>query len=179
MTTSTKPLRRFEDFAGLRVRVIAAPIFVDLFKALGAAPVPLDANELYTSLQTHLVDAQEGPLISIEGFKIYEVQKYMSLTNHIWGGEWIAMNGDAWKALPADLQSILERNVESYVRAERRLTAAFDRSLADKLARQGLAVNAVDVASIRRQLGGYYARWKNEFGAEAWGLLEAKVGKLV
>lgn len=178
VTSATKPIRTADDLANLRIRVIAAPIFVDLFKTLGASPVPLDSNELYVSLQTRLVDGQENGLPGIEGFRVYEVQRYLSLTNHIWSGEWLTANVDSWNALPSDIQTIVNRNAQKYILLERRDATELNASLLDKLHRQGLAVNTADAASMRARLAPYYARWKNEFGATAWGLLEESAGKL-
>ena len=99
MTSSTKPIRRADDLAGFKVRVQPAPIYVDMFKSLSASPVPIDGNELYTALQTHVVDGQENTFPIIELFKVYEVQKYLSITNHSWGGSWLGTNADAVERL--------------------------------------------------------------------------------
>ena len=178
MTTSTKPVRTIDDFAGLKVRTVSAPIFVGLFKALGAAPVPLEANELYVALQTHIADAQETPLQAIETYRLYEVQKYLSVTNHIWAGDWLAMNAQAFARLPSEAQASLERNARKYLLLERTDSQVFTASLADKLQRQGLAFNTTDLTGIRARLGPYYATWRSEFGPTAWGLLEDAAGKL-
>ena len=176
ITSSIKPIRTADDFVGFKVRVIPAPIFVDLFKTLGASPLAIDANETYTALQTHLADGEETGLVGIEGFRYYEVQKYLSLTNHIWGGQWLSANLATWNALPADLQEIAKRNAVKYALLVRRDSYLMAGALTDKLHRQGLAVNVADTAGMRARLGPYYAHWKSEFGAAAWGLLEASVG---
>ena len=178
ITTSTKPIQSADDFVGLKIRTQPAPIYVDLFKAFGASPVPIDPNELYTSLQTRIVDAQENPLVAIEGFRIYEVQRYLSMTNHLWAGETLIANPSAISALPSDLQATLKRNVAKAVMNERRGIRAQQASLLDKLRRQGLNVNTPDRVSMRARLGSYYTRWKNELGNTVWGLLEEAAGKL-
>ena len=78
-----------EDLKGYRIRVPVSPIFTSLFKALGANPTSINFNELYTALQTRLVDGQENGLVAIESGKLYEVQKYVSETNHIWDPFWL------------------------------------------------------------------------------------------
>ncbi len=178
VTSSVKPIKTVDDFSGLRMRTPPAPIFVDLFKTLGASPTPIDIGELYVALQTHVVDAQETPLSSIETLRYFEVQKYLSITNHIWTGNWLAANGDAWNALPPDIQAVVKRNVAQATRLERNDMTLLNAALADKLQRQGLAFNTADVASMRARLAPYYAHWKNEFGPTAWALLENEVGKL-
>ena len=114
VTSSTKPIHRVDDFAGFKIRVLPAAIFVDLFKLLGAAPVPIDGSEMYVAMQTHIVDGQDSPLATIESFRLFEVQKYISITNHIWGGYWIAANAEAWNALPDDIRGIVSRNLLKY-----------------------------------------------------------------
>jgi tripartite ATP-independent transporter DctP family solute receptor len=178
VTSSLRPIRAVGDFAGTKIRVPSSPIYVEMFRALGASPVALDTTELYTALQTRIVDAQETPLTVIESYRLSEVQKYLSLTSHGWGGLWLVGNLEAWNALPPDIQDIVKRNEAKYALLERRDVAAQVNSLANKLAREGFAVNQADTSGMRARLGPYYARWKNEFGSTAWGLLEAVTGKL-
>ena len=89
-----------KDMDGLKIRVPVSPLSISMFKALGAAPASLQFSEVYSALQTKIVDAQENPLPIIQVAKLYEVQKYCSLTNHIWDGFWFIANGRAWEALP-------------------------------------------------------------------------------
>ena len=76
ITTSPKPINMPDDLAGLKIRVPPTPISLSLFQDLGAAPVTLNVAELYTALQTRIVDGQENPLGNIETLKLYQVQKY-------------------------------------------------------------------------------------------------------
>ena len=90
ITTSTKPIRTADDLVGLKIRTPVAPSLVTLFKTLKAAPLSMQFTEVYSALQTHIADAQENPLTLIKVTKLYEVQKYCSLTNHVWDGHWCA-----------------------------------------------------------------------------------------
>jgi len=99
---------------------------------------------MYVAMQTHIVDGQDSPLATIESFRLFEVQKYISITNHIWGGYWIAANAEAWNALPDDIRGIVSRNFLKYVMLERRDIHILNVSLADKLRRQGMAFNDAD-----------------------------------
>jgi TRAP-type transport system periplasmic protein len=81
-------------------------VVISLFKALGASPTPINFGEVYSALQTGLVDGQENPLILIDTAKLYVVQKYCSMTNHIWVGLQASFNPAAWKRLPPDLQAM-------------------------------------------------------------------------
>ena len=78
---------------GLKIRVPVSPLSISMFKGLGASPTSLQFSEVYSALQTKIVDAQENPLPIIQVAKLYEVQKYCSLTNHIWDGFWFIANG--------------------------------------------------------------------------------------
>jgi len=178
VTTSTKPIKTADDFVGVKIRVPASAIVVELFKTLGAQPVALDGGAIYTGLQTRLVDAQENSVSIIESYRLYEVQSYLSLTNHRWGGLTMAMNGDAWNALGPDIQPVVRRNAIKYANLSNNDTRLLNDSLADKLRRQGLAFNSADTGTMRARLGPYYARWKKELGSTAWDMLEASVGKL-
>ena len=84
VTTSTKPVKTPDDLKGMKLRVPAAPMLSSLFTALGASPTPINFNEVYSALQTKLVEGQENPLAIISSARLYEVQKYCRLTNHVW-----------------------------------------------------------------------------------------------
>jgi len=180
ITTSTKPIHNVGDLAGLKIRVSPGKIRIDTFQSLGASPTPISLNELYTSLQTHVVDAQENPLILIEQQKFYEVQKYVSLSNHIWSGYWSLMNEDAWKKLPADVQAVMTREMNAAALRARHDNTILSGSVADKLRRRGMKFNDVDIPSFKAKLSDakYYQRWKAEFGDKAWTALEKYANKL-
>jgi tripartite ATP-independent transporter DctP family solute receptor len=177
ITSGTKPIRTADDLAGFKIRTPPARIALDLFKTLGAAPTPVAFGEVYTSLQTHVVDGQETPYAVIASAHFYEVQKYLSVSNHMWTCFWNIANQDAWNALPADVRAVVERNMAKATRLAMGDIERSDRAVADKLRRTGLTFEQVDVASMRARLGPYYARWKAEFPA-AWALLEKYTGRL-
>ncbi len=114
----------------------------------------------------------------VEVNRLYEVQTYLSLTNHIWSGFNLLANAEAWRRLPPEVQAVVERQAAEHARRQRQETDAMNRALVEGLARHGMIVNDADVGSFRRQLGGFYARWKREFGPGAWRLLEGHVGPL-
>ncbi len=178
ITTSTKPVRDAADLAGMKLRTPPGALWVDLFRTLGAAPAPIAGAELYTALQTRVVDGQENALAAIEATRIYEVQRYLALTNHMWAGYWMLASGEAWNALPPDVRAIVQRENARFALRQRRDVALLNDSLADKLQRRGLAFNAADRASFRARLAPFYAKWKGEFGSRAWSLLEASAGRL-
>jgi len=179
-TTSPHPIRNAADLQGLKLRVSPGKLRVDSFRSMGAAVTPIPPNELYTALQTHLVDGQETGILLIEAQRFYEVQRYCSLSNHMWSGYWNLLNLDKWNSLPPKLQEILRRNMNLSALKERRDTELLTGATIDKLRRQGMAINKVDVESFKAKLSaaGYYPRWKKEFGDDAWAALEKYAGKL-
>ena len=177
--SSSHPIRTADDMKGFKIRVPAIKIFFDLFKELGASPVALDLNELYTGLQTRIVDGEALPLTTIETSRLYEVNKYISLTNQLWSSLWVIANGDVWKALPRDLRTIVEHNNTKYGLLQRRDIRLLGSSIADKLTRQGIVVNRVDQASFRSRLSNYYQYWSGVFGTAEWNLLEQALGRRI
>ncbi len=178
VTTGTKAIKVADDLAGLKIRTAVSKVWIDLFTALGAAPTPIDGAALYTSLQTHVVDGQETPLAVIEADHVYEVQKYLSLTNHMWSNFWFIANADAYNALPPDLQKILDKNMDAAADLQRKDMLGLTQSLIAKLTGQGMIVNTTDPNNFRAKLKGFYAQYKTQFGATQWDLLEKYTGKL-
>jgi TRAP-type transport system periplasmic protein len=177
VSSSARPIREPGDLRGLKIRVVETKILVDLFKALGASPTPMGSSELYSALQTKVVDGTSAPLVTLESARWYEAQKYISLTNHSWSGLISIANESAWKSLPADLQGVIERNNGKYSALARANTKALNQSMAAKLTSQGLLINAVDQAPFRALLKPYYSSWAGAFGPAQWGLLETALGK--
>ncbi len=177
ITSSSHPIRTADDMNGFKIRVVESRLVVDLFRTLGANPTPLSFAELYTALQTKIVDGCDLPLNTIESGRIFEVQKYLSLTNHTWSGLWALANGDTWKSLTPDLQAIVERNNTKFALLERRDSTLLGASIADKLQRRGLGVTHPDRATFEAKLGPYYQRCRDVFGAPAWTLLQNAIGR--
>lgn len=179
ITTSTKPIRSVADMDGLKIRTPPSKIWVDMFKELGAAPTPIAASEMYTALQTHVVDAQENPFTILETYRLFEVQKYVSVTNHMWSNFWIVANADAFRSLPAELQTILREEIDAKAITNRREMELSNASLAEKMGRvYRMQINRVETAPFRAKLKPFYAKEKADFGPEAWALLEKSVGSL-
>jgi TRAP-type transport system periplasmic protein len=180
-TSSTKPIKAPEDLAGFKIRVPVSPLWTSMYEALGASPASINFSEVYTALQTKVVEGQENPLAIIQTAKLYEVQKYCSLTNHMWDGFWFLANQDRWEAIPADMREIVAKHINAAGLEERKDTEKLNASLTDKLKSEGMEINTVDTAAFRDKLrsAGFYSNWRDKYGPEAWGLLEKSVGKLV
>jgi tripartite ATP-independent transporter DctP family solute receptor len=179
-TTSTKPIVTPDDFKGMKLRVPVSPLWTSMFKALDAAPTSINFNEVYSALQTKIVDGQENPLAIISTAKLYEVQKYCSLTNHMWDGFWFLANQRAWQALPEDVRGIVAKNINTAGLKEREDVAELNATLQKSLAAKGLVFNQPDPAPFRDKLraAGFYSEWRTKYGDDAWGILEKSTGKL-
>lgn len=178
-TTSSKPIDTAADLTDLKIRVPVSPMGISMFKSLGASPTSLQFSEVYTALQTKIVDAQENPLAIVQTAKLYEVQKYCSKTNHSWDGYHFVFNGRSWDALPDDLKLIIERAFNEAGMLQRDDVAKLNGTLEADLAAKGMVLNKAEPDSFRAQLqkSGFYKEWKTKFGNETWALLEESAGK--
>ena len=180
VTSSTRPIRTPDDMTGFKIRVPASPILTSLFQALGAGPTPINFNELYSALQTKLVEGQENPLPIISTAKLNEVQQYCSVTNHVWDGYWILANRRAMQRLPGDVQEIVVREFTQAGRAERADIARLSDTLREDLVAKGLKFVEPDRDAFRAKLkaSSFYRDWRAKFGDEGWRLLEDASGAL-
>jgi len=179
-TSSTRPINGPDDFKGFKIRVPVSPLWTSMFKAFDAAPASINFSEVYSALQTKIVEGQENPLAIISTAKLYEVQKYCSLTNHMWDGFWFLANRRAWEKLPENIRTIVAKNINAAAVNERADVAKLNAGLQQELAGKGLTFNQLKVEPFREKLrtAGFYAEWKGKYGDQAWGLLEEAVGKL-
>lgn len=180
ITTSTRSITRAEDLRGLKIRIPVAPIAMSMFKAFEAAPTSINIVELYTSLQTKIVEGQENPLSVVSLFKLNEVQKYCSITNHQWDGFWCVANRRAWERFPEALRTIVAKHLDAAAVAQRSDIYDLNTGLQKELSTKGMTFNTPATDGFREKLrnSNYYAEWQGKFGAEAWGIFERAVGKL-
>ncbi|GGF27651.1 ABC transporter substrate-binding protein [Aliidongia dinghuensis] len=180
ITSASKPILKPEDLAGFKIRVPVSPLWTSMFKAFGSAPASINFSEVYSALQTKIVEGQENPLAIIESGKLYEVQKYCSMTNHMWDGFHFLANAEAFKALPKNLQDLVQENFNKSAVDERADVAKLNASLREELTGKGLTFADPDPEPFRAALkkAGFYAEWKQKYGEEAWALLEKNVGSL-
>jgi TRAP-type transport system periplasmic protein len=179
-TSSTKPINAPDDLKGFKIRVPVSPLWTSMYKAFESAPTSINFNEVYTALQTKVVDGQENPLAIISTAKLNEVQKYCSLTNHMWDGFWFLANRRAWERLPEDVRAIVAKHVNAAGVKEREDVAKLNGNLQQELAAKGMVFNQPDPGPFRDKLrkAGFYSEWKGKYGDEAWALLERAVGTL-
>ncbi len=180
ITSSTKPIREPADLAGFKIRVPISPLWTSMFQAFGASPISINFSEVYSALQTKIAEGQENPLSLIAIAKLYEVQKYVSMTSHMWDGFWMLANQQSFESMPKNLQDIVVERLNRSALDERTDVAKLNDTVAADLKIKGLTFVEVDKAAFRAALkqARFYTEWRTKYGDAAWGLLEGAVGSL-
>ncbi|MGU3496201.1 TRAP transporter substrate-binding protein [Xanthobacteraceae bacterium A53D] len=180
VTSSSRKIVTPADLAGFKIRVPVAPLLTSLFQALGASPSPINFNEVYTALQTKIVEGQENALPLIYTTKLYEVQNSLSMTDHVWDGFWIIGNRRAFAGMPADLRDIVFAELDRSAIEQRADVVKLSATLRTDLTAKGMTFVDVDKSAFRGALQktSFYKDWRGKFGDEAWKKLEAVVGPL-
>src|SRR6201996_4671348 len=179
-TSSSRQINSVDDLRGFKIRVPVTALLTSLFSGLGALPSSISVSELYSALQTHIVEGQENPLAQISTNKFYEVQKYCALSNHCWSGYWIIGNRRTMLTLPPDLMELVNTSFDAAALKERADLVEMDAKLQAELTGQGMVFNRPDPVQFRASLvkAGFYAQWQKTYGEEAWAQLEKFTGKL-
>ena len=169
---NVRPVNTPADLSGQKIRVAIGALYVSLFQALGASPVSLNFTELYSSLQTKVVDGTENPLQIFITFKLYEVLKYCSLTSHMWDGQWLVGNARTWSRLPPEIQAIVEEEFNAAALRQRADIREIDSHARADLTAKGMVINDLNTAPFREKLvqAGFYRQWKAKFDPQAWNL---------
>lgn len=180
ITTSKGPINNPVDFSGIKVRSPNMPIFISLFEGLGASPVAIPFGETYSALQTKIADAQGQALSVMYSAKLYEVQKYLSLTRHIWTDIMLVANARNFAKLPASVQDTITKHINAAALVQRRENVKSEEPILADLKAKGLIINETKPEPFRERLNksDYYPNWKKKIGDEAWSSLEKVVGKL-
>lgn len=181
ITSGTRPIKEANDLKNFKIRVPSSPINTSLFRSLGASPTVINLGDAYTALQTKVVDGQENPLVTIYTSRFFEVQKYCSLSNHIWDAFIPVANLQIWSSLPRDVQTVIAKNLNETALIQREEVKASTSATEKALEAAGLAFNVVDPKTFREalQAGKFYETWRSRYGAEAWAMLEKYSGSLI
>lgn len=165
-TNNKKAIEKPEDLKGMKLRTPDNKMTISIFKALGANPAPLAYSELYMALSQGVFDGQENPVVNIHASKLYEVQKYISITNHKYEGKPFLVSEKTWKNLPEDVQEVLSEGAKIYAVENRKLFAEQNDKLLAELEENGMAVNKPDLEPFRAATKSVYDEWKEVFGEE-------------
>ncbi len=178
--SGTKPLDTPEALQGFKIRVPVSPLWTSVFQTLGASPVSINFSEVYSALQTKLVDGFETTLVGLETSRFYEVQKYVSMVNYLWDNYFFLVNQRNWDKLPPDMQKIVSDNFAKSGLDQRADTERLNGSLRSTLEKRGMVFSDPNPEPLRLALqkGKFYETWRAKFGEEAWALLEKYTGKL-
>ncbi|MFL6649298.1 MAG: TRAP transporter substrate-binding protein [Sulfurifustaceae bacterium] len=144
ITNSKRPIRLPQDLQGIKLRVPEGKWRVKMFQAYGANPSPMKLSEVFVALQTGVMDGEENPLTQIYSSKFQEVQKYLSLSGHVYTPAYLTAGKRRWDSLPADVRKILEDTAKETQAFVYQSAAKFDDELLGKLKAAGMQVNDVD-----------------------------------
>ena len=181
LTTSKKPITKAEDIAGLKIRVIQSPIYIDMFNALGANAVPMPFPELYTAMEQKAVDGQENPFSTILSSKFAEVQKHLTITRHMYNPQAVIVSKKFWDSLnPADQKAVTEAMAEATT-----FQRSVSRSQADvaleELKKAGMQVtefSPAEVDKLRAKVKPVVEKHSDKVGAETVQEVYATLAKL-
>ncbi len=181
LTNSKRPVTKLEDLEGIKLRVMQNNIYLDSFKLLGANAVPMPFSELFSALETKTVDGQENPYNTILSSKFYEVQKYVSATNHVYS-PWIVMASKKWwDGLSKDEQKVLMDAAVASREFERKDTREEAQNAVKELQAKGMAFNKLapsEVVRIRDKLTHVNATIATNVGMDLWNEAQAELVKI-
>jgi tripartite ATP-independent transporter DctP family solute receptor len=178
ITNDVRPIVTADDFRGLKIRTPGGEFAAEFFRTLGADAGMVPFSGLYEALKEKTFDGQSDPLGVVQSLRLYEVQRYLSLTAHWWTGFTLLAGAAAWRRLPAEIQAVIEHHAERCALLQRADIEAVNAAGERVLAGRGMLVNRADAAGIKARLGDFYARWQARFDPAAWRLLGEAAGGL-
>lgn len=176
VSNNTRPITKPEDLPGIKLRTPPDPITLDIFNSLGANPAPLAFSELYIALQQGVFDGQENPLMNIYSSKLYEVQKYISLTGHKYETTPLLASKMLWNQLSSDDQKAVQAAAAEAGKLNREMSLAADADLRAKLIDAGVLINEVEQAPFMEKTKPVYDKWSEQY-PDLIKLLVAEAGK--
>ncbi len=148
ITNNKRPIVKPDDLKGIKLRTPESSVRMQTFKTFGANPVPMPFTELFGALQQGIVDGQENPLLTSYQASFFEVQKYLSITNHVYSAVHLLVNKKLFDSMPADLQKIMVDAGQEVAVFTRKLGEEGDKTLADEFKKKGVQVNVADIKSF-------------------------------
>jgi tripartite ATP-independent transporter DctP family solute receptor len=162
ITNNKKPINTPDDLQGIKLRVPEGKWRVKMFQAYGANPSPMKFSEVFTALQTGVMDGQENPFTQIYSAKFQEVQKYISLTGHVYTPAYVTVGAKKWEALPADVRKILEDTAKETQAFVYEKAAKDDEELLGKIKAAGVAVNTPNKDAFVKASAPVYEEFSKE-----------------
>ncbi|MFT4190127.1 MAG: TRAP transporter substrate-binding protein [Comamonas sp.] len=181
VTNSKHPVTKLEDLSGLKIRVIQSPIYIDLFNTLGANATPMPFPELYGALESKAVDGQENPPSTILSSKLGEVQKYLTLTRHIYNPQALLISRKLWDSLSADEKKIITEAAAEATAFQRKVSREKDQADLEQLKKGGLQVTELSPQELQRwrdRVKPVTDKYAATVGADTIKALEAELAKI-
>lgn len=164
VTNNKGPIEKPSDLSGLKIRTPEIPVSLSVLSAMGSNPIGMAYGELYTALEQNVVDGQENPLSNIYSSKIFEVQKYVSLTGHQYSPLPFAISETFWKTLSPNDQKVIEESAEEAGQLYRDLVVGDDQKLVAELQEEGMEINEVDKKPFREAVEPVYKEYVSIYG---------------
>ena len=165
VTTSKRPVERPADLKGLKIRVMENRVHQAAFRQLGADATPMAWGEVFTSLQQGLLDAQENPIPIVSTFKLYEVQKYLALTAHVYSPAPVLLSKKSWDRMPPDIQRVLLDTAIEVARVQRQLNRTQEQKQLGELRAKGMTVvETPDRTAFREAMKPVFEQFQGQFG---------------
>ncbi len=164
LTNNKRVVGAPSDMSGMTIRTMENPIHIAAFKQLGARPTPIAWPELYAALQQGVVDGEENPLSNIITAKFFQVQKYLSLTGHVYAPTIIVMSPAAWKKLSNDDKAIIKAGVAKAIVVQRKQVEELEANGLKTLKEAGMEIGEVDKVKFAENLKPAYAEFAKRFG---------------
>jgi len=169
-TNNKRPITKWEDFQGVKLRVMQSSVFIDTFKALGANPVPMAFSEVYSGLEVGAVDGQENPINNIDNMKFYEVQKYMSFTRHSYSPTLILLSKKTWDSMSQEEQKTMKECAVQGRDLQRKINIEAEGKSIEMMKAAGLQINDVtptELARIREKTRPVFDAYASKLNPEA------------
>ncbi|MFC7517030.1 TRAP transporter substrate-binding protein [Herbaspirillum sp. GCM10030257] len=181
LTNTKHPVAKLEDLQGIKLRVMQNPVYIDMFNSFGANAVPLPFSELFTALETKTVDGQENPVNTIQSSKFYEVQKYLSLTKHVYSPWIVLVSKKWWDGLSADEKKVIQESAAASRDFERKDSREAATKAVDFLKQKGMQVTVVsdtELGRMREKAKPAFDKFASEGGADLIKELQGEIAKV-
>ncbi len=161
ITNNLRPVNTPDDLKGIKLRTPKGAWRVKMFQSYGANPTPMAFSEVFTALSTGVIDGQENPFAQIYSAKFQEVQKYLSLSGHVYTPAYVTVGMEAWEGLPEDVRQVLEETAKETQAYVYETAAAMETDLLDKLKAGGMVVNEPDKDAFVKASVGIYEEFSS------------------
>ncbi len=172
VTNNTRPITKPEDFKGIKLRVPESEVRLATFKALGSNPLPMAWSEVFTALQQGTIDGQENPLSVVVSSSFYDVQKYLTITNHVYSPATLFINSNKWNELSDEQKEIVKNAAKAGQEVNRKMNEEQDNAAIAELEEKGMEISEiVDVNEFQQATKGVWDEVVNSIGGDAKELL--------